>query len=399
MWYLILSLIIAIYLAINLVLPRILTSSQAIYIAQPIIWIILAIITFIIAKHEGLDILKYKKIRRWQLGKEPYHTAILLGGFHIAILVIAGLFFGFGENPNMINTQTFFIFLLYITTPVIGMEITRTYLIKKSTPYKKNITLMIAIIALFYMAIQIKTTEILTLNLSDPTILLEFIGKNIIPLFAVSLFASYLAYYGGAIAPISYLLIVKGFQTYSPLLPDLEWVFKAFIQVIVPTIGFLLIQSSIQDINLPSKIGRRISKRKDPTLGWLAIAVVALLIILFSFGYFGAKPTIISSGSMQPALEKGDMVLIEHVQLEDIGEGDIIQYKMGNIPTVHRVYDIQTKENGEILFITQGDANNEPDVEPVKPEQIQGKVVFNIPKIGWIPLSLKILANRLGLPI
>ena len=399
MWYLILSLLITAYIAINLVLPRILPSNTAIYIVQPIIWIVLAIITFILAKYEGLNIIKYKKIRRWQLGKEPYQTAIILGGFHIAVLVIGGLFFGFGENPNMINTQTFFIFLIYFTTPIIGMEISKTYLIKKSTPHKRNITFIIAIIALLYMLIQIKTTEILTLNLSDPTIILEFIGKNIIPLFAVSLFASYLAYYGGAIAPISYLLIVKGFETYSPLLPDLDWVFRAFIQVIVPTIGFLIIQSSIQEINLYPKIKRKISKSKDPTLGWLVIAIVALLIILFSFGYFGAKPTIISSGSMHPAIEKGDMVLIEHVKLEDIKEGDIIQYETGRIPTVHRVHEIQTKENGEILFITQGDANNEPDFEPVKPEQIQGKVVFNIPKIGWIPLSLKILANRLGLPI
>ena len=292
-----------------------------------------------------------------------------------------------------------FIFLIYIITPIIGMEFTRTYLIKKTTPHRRNLALIIAVVALIYMFIQIKTTELLTLNFSDPTIILEFIGKNIIPLFAVSLFASYLAYYGGAIAPIFYLSIVKGFQMYSPILPDLDWVIKAVIQVIVPTIGFLIIQSSVQEINLPRRITKRLSKRKDPMLGWLVIAVVALLIILFSFGYFGAKPTIISSGSMQPALEKGDMVLIEHVELKDIEKGDIIQYEMGRIPTVHRVKEIQTEENGEILFITQGDANRKPDVEPVKPDQITGKVVFNIPKIGWIPLSMKILANRLGLPI
>ncbi len=399
MWYLILGFLITVYLIINLVLPRIFSSNTAIYIAQPIIWIALAIITFILAKYEGLNILRYKKIRRWQLGKEPYQTAILLAGFHVAILVISGLFFGFGENPNMINIQTFFIFLIYITTPIIGMEISRTYLIKKTTPHRRNIALVIAIVALIYMFVQLKTTEILTLNFSDPTIILEFIGKNIIPLFAVSLFASYLAYYGGAIAPILYLSIVKGFQMYSPILPDLDWVLKAFIQVIVPTIGFLIIQSSVQEINFPRRINRRLAKRKDPMLGWLVIAVVALLIILFSFGYFGAKPTVISSGSMQPALETGDMVLIEHVELKDIEKGDIIQYEMGPIPTVHRVKDIKTEENGEIFFITQGDANRKPDVEPVKPEQIQGKVVFNIPKIGWIPLSMKILANRLGLQI
>jgi len=399
MWYIILTLVLGIYLTINLVLPKIVTGTTSSYIIQPILWITLAIITILIAKKEGLTIHKFKKIRRWQLGKEPYQAALLIGGFHVALLIIAGLLFGFGNSPNIITATTFFIFLIYITTPLIGMEFARSYFLKKSVNPRKNITLIIALVALLFMIIQISITDILLINPNEPVTIIKFLGENIIPLLAISLFASYLAYYGGAIASISYLLVIKSFEMYSPILPDIDWLLKAFIYIIVPTMGFLLIQSSIQETTLRTRLSRKLKRNKDPTLSWLAIAVVALFIVLFSFGYFGIQPSIISSGSMSPSLETGDIVVIDEIDISEIQIGDIIQYEMNGFDTVHRVYDITEDENGKMIFITKGDANNQPDIEPVNPDQIKGKSIFTLPKIGWVPLIIKSLVNKIGVKI
>jgi signal peptidase len=395
MWYLILTLITAIYLAINIALPKLVSGSTNSYILQPILWITLAIIAFLLARKEGINIIKYKKIRRWQLGKAPYQSGLLIGGFQIALLIIIGLIFGFGRSPNIITPSTFFIFLIYIITPIVGMELSRTYLLKKGSSPKKNITLQILLISLLYMIIQIKFTDFTTLDIQKPAMILQLVGETIIPLLTMSLFATYLAYYGGAIASISYLATVKIFEMYSPILPDVDWMIKAFVGILAPTVGFLLIQASIQEISLP----RKLSKKKDPTLGWVALAVVCLVLVLFSYGYFGVEPTAISSGSMRPTIETGDVVLIDEISINDIQKGDVIQYDMDGIPTVHRVYDIKQTEEKNLVFITKGDANNAPDVDPVKPEQIQGKAVFTIPKLGWIPLAIKMLANRIGFAI
>ena len=51
------------------------------------------------------------------------------------------------------------------------------------------------------------------------------------------------------------------------------------------------------------------------------------------------------------------------------------------------------------IFITKGDANSEPDVDPVMPDQVTGKVVFTIPKLGWIPIFFKTIFNNFGLNI
>jgi len=401
MWPIILTLLIGIYLIINLVLPSLFTGTIEAYVIRPILWIILAATTFLIAKQEGLNIWSYNKIRRWQIGKTPLHAGLLLGGFQISLLIMAGIFAGFGQNPNIITPTTFFIFLLYISSMLFGVELTRAYLIKKGTQNtRKSATLIIAFVAMLFIIIQIRLIDITTLSLAEPVELIRFMGEKIIPLLAMSLFASYLAFYGGALPALAYMGILKAFEFYSPILPDLSWITKAFIELIVPTIGFILIQQNIQEaFHIKKPINKHLKKR-DPTIGWAAVGIVALLLVLFSFGYFGVQPTVISSGSMQPAIGTGDIVLISEVPLDTLKEGDIIQYKMDNMSIVHRLHEIkELKEGSPLLLITKGDANNEPDVDPVTPEQVTGKVVFTIPKIGWIPIIIKSLFKEIGLNI
>jgi signal peptidase len=55
---------------------------------------------------------------------------------------------------------------------------------------------------------------------------------------------------------------------------------------------------------------------------------------------------------------------------------------------MHRVIEIQ-ETAGAKRFITKGDANDSPDVEPVIPQNVVGKVVVTIPKIGWVSIVVK----------
>lgn len=401
MWYIIVGLIIAIYTTINLVLPGTFGGVIESYVVRPILWITLAVIAFIIAKHEGLNIWSFKKIRRWQFGRTPLHAALLVGGFHISLLILAGLFAGFGKSPNLITLDSFFIFLIYIFSILFGIELSRTYLIKKGTQGRRNATLVIAFVAIFCMLIQIRLIDIVTLNPAETAEFIKFFGEKIIPLLAMSLFASYLAYYGGALSSIGYLAILSAFDMYSPILPDISWTAKALIGVLAPTVGFLLIQQSIQETHRHARPTRKLLKRRDPTIAWVGVALICLMLVFFSFGYFGVKPTIISSGSMQPSLEVGDIVVVSDVSIEDIKEGDIIQYEWNNFSTIHRVYKVHSlgEDTIPIMFTTKGDANNEPDVDPVMPEQITGKVVFTIPKLGWIPIFFKTIFSKVGFNI
>jgi len=400
MWYIILCLIVTIYLLTNILISGLFGSILGSYYLRPLIWIFLASITYIIARHEEINILYFKKIRKWEIGRNPFEAALLIGGFQISILIIAGLFIGFGESPYSHSILGIITNLFFIMSLLFGIELSRSYLIKKGTTTRGNITFVLGLVTILFMLIQISPAEFAVLNFSEPIASIKFIGEIIIPLLAMSLFASYLAYVGGAMAAIGYMGILKLFEWFSPVLPDIDWALAALIGTIAPAIGFLIIQNSIELTKPGAKRKRRKANTKDPTLGWTMVAIVSVLMIFFSFGYFGVQPTVIYSGSMKPDIDIGDIVIISDVSTDSIKEGDVIQFKNTNIsiPIIHRVYEID-KEGDTKLFITKGDANNNPDIDPIISGQIMGKAIFTIPKIGWIPITIKSLIGQIGFTI
>lgn len=92
---------------------------------------------------------------------------------------------------------------------------------------------------------------------------------------------------------------------------------------------------------------------------------------------FGFTTAVVASGSMSPALEVNDLILI---RTQDSYEpGDIITFQSGNSLVTHRV--VKETEAG---FVTRGDANNTADLEPVPLDDVVGKVVWQIPGAGAV---------------
>jgi signal peptidase I len=118
-----------------------------------------------------------------------------------------------------------------------------------------------------------------------------------------------------------------------------------------------------------------------------AILIVGIL-------YFGIQGTMflvlrtdsplraVSSNSMKPTFERGDMIVVKGVYSpNELKIGDIIVYQdLSGKPIVHRIVNIQDN-----IITTKGDANPSPD-SPITFEQVRGKVLFWIPRIGYISL-------------
>ncbi len=94
----------------------------------------------------------------------------------------------------------------------------------------------------------------------------------------------------------------------------------------------------------------------------------------------------ITSGSMWPALKKGDIILIKGVDKSELEIGDIIVYENERGFTIHRIVELDEK-----TLKTKGDANNISD-SPVEYEKIVGRTVnlfkkpFRIPKLGNVTI-------------
>lgn len=101
------------------------------------------------------------------------------------------------------------------------------------------------------------------------------------------------------------------------------------------------------------------------------------------------KIMIVQSGSMAPAIKTGSIVIIK--PSPDYKAGDIITfgpYSKTKVPTTHRIVEIK-EENGQTSYITKGDANNAPDDRKISKKDIIGKVLFDIPYLGYIVDSAK----------
>jgi len=92
------------------------------------------------------------------------------------------------------------------------------------------------------------------------------------------------------------------------------------------------------------------------------------------------------SPSMEPALHKGDLIIVRPCAPEDVQIGDIISYRIDppDVIITHRVRNILTELDGKqgLWFIAQGDANNVPDFEPVEASRLAGKYIMRLPGVG-----------------
>jgi len=91
---------------------------------------------------------------------------------------------------------------------------------------------------------------------------------------------------------------------------------------------------------------------------------------------FGFSPLIVLSGSMEPAIYPGDVVVIHEQAAGKYKVGDVATYLTGKTAFTHRII---SEENG--VYTLKGDNNNVAD-EFLTADKFEGKVLFHIPKIG-----------------
>lgn len=104
--------------------------------------------------------------------------------------------------------------------------------------------------------------------------------------------------------------------------------------------------------------------------------------------FLGYKPFIVLSGSMEPTILAGDLIITKMIDPETVATGDIIAFRADkNTVVTHRVTGVQTE--GGKTFLTKGDGNTGADAKTVSVEDIEGIYLSRFAGVGKFALFLQ----------
>lgn len=367
--YICIGIIILVYLLKN-------TSILSYKIMQMIILVInytVAIVLFRLPK----DRCSIRRSKR----EEIYLVAFLFATIYVLIYMGLGLIDGFGRSPYNHTWIGYLNNMLFLVGSILFYESLRSKILfnlSVSHTYIKILLISILLTLISFNIVQYK-------NLGSIKEIVYFLAENILPMLSRNILLCHMTMYGGIWASIIYIGIVDGIHWCVPVLPNLKWINQGLIGMMLPMFFIMVLEFICP---LYSRDIKRYKRDRENPATWIITSIVSIMIIWFAVGVFPIYPSAIATGSMKPYIDIGDVIILKRMELEDIVVGDIIQFDRDGMNISHRVCEIMIEDDVR-EFKTWGDNNKYPDSRLVKTNEIKGKVVYKIPKIGHLTLLVK----------
>ncbi len=132
-------------------------------------------------------------------------------------------------------------------------------------------------------------------------------------------------------------------------------------------------------------IVNQFNRRQNNMRKILTRALLCLAVLLTAAAALkGLRVYVVMSSSMEPGIKTGSLIITDTMKKEP-APGRIITFYTGTNRVTHRV--VRIEEDGTV--ITKGDGNPCEDPSPVKPDQIEGTVLFSVPAAGSVILMAR----------
>lgn len=126
-------------------------------------------------------------------------------------------------------------------------------------------------------------------------------------------------------------------------------------------------------------------------------AAVGILIAVVGPFVLGMRSLSVMSGSMEPAIQTGDVIVDEWIRPRDARVGDAITFNdpgRGNIVLTHRVVSI-AKRGDRVDFVTRGDANTGVETWSAPAAGRIGRVAYRVPHAGFLMVFTRTPGGKL----
>ena len=286
------------------------------------------------------------------------------------------MFLGFERNGYSLSLLNIFRNSFPILVVILVSEFFRFELNTKSENQKSLIVLSSILFILVDINIAMQVYDFS--NLND---LLEMAALVTLPSITKNILLTYFSLKFGFASTLIYQIIMELYIYLVPILPDFNIYLESIITFIYPLILLKITKLMLKADEKKEEVvkGKNISRFVN-----IFIILIMFVIVLLTSGIFKYYFLSIGSGSMTPNINKGDVVIVEKYnenELENIEKGDILVYKKENQVVVHRV--VEVNQGDEITFRTKGDNNDDEDAWIINEKDVIGIAKFRIPLVGY----------------
>ncbi|MDO5062406.1 MAG: signal peptidase I [Peptostreptococcaceae bacterium] len=307
------------------------------------------------------------------------------------IYLVAGFMLGvflkkLKATPYDISPLGLLVNVTTIFSALIAREMIRGYSLGTAWRHCKHKHLAVVLITMIMALTDINFAKIS--QIKDLEKLVVYLITDVGIVFAKNILTSVFVFYGGSISGILYLGIIEGFQKSFPFLPELSWLANGTIGI-----GFPIIYAMVVAENCKTDLEERRQEDPKDNMIYMGALFLSVMFAWFCVGVFSIYPSIILTGSMEPMIYPGDVVLIRKMQKEEeiyaLEKGDVINFDREGITITHRIEEVISDEAGNRSFKTKGDNNQSADETVVQPNDVNGIVVNVVPKVGMPILAIR----------
>ncbi len=314
-----------------------------------------------------------KLIRNYH--KEFSQTVFIISIIYFIIYYILGLIIGYSYNVYSTSFIGILRNIIVIVVPLLFREEVRSRFLFLN---KKKFGIFF--ITLFFIILELFSSTFFTYSNNEELFINLF--NIFLPIVLENILLTYLAFIGIRSTVYAYFIPMLISRYFIPITLDVDWFFALLFQLILVVVIFYV---SFNEYLWKEKRIYSYKTNKTNSVIYLFGVVLIVSFGLFVAGVFKYRPVAILTYSMEPIFTRGDAVIVEKLNKEEknkLKKGDIIQYQVDKTVVVHRIIKVK-KEDNKTVYILKGDNNNAKDPKPVYMEQIMGKVLFSIPKVGY----------------
>lgn len=300
-------------------------------------------------------------------------TVISYTMIFIILIYGLGIILGFARSYLVLDVKREILNIIPITIILVLSELLKKVAFSRCFDNTKIIIMFTTLIAAVLVLYEI---NIGALQSAEDKFI--FLCTIILPIMAQEFVCSYMTYKVSWIPSLIYKLVLNLYVYLLPIIPNLgDYLYSVFTFVLPFVIYFSVNKMVIKYEKIKGEF-----KKAYRYVHLIPLSLIIIIMVLLISGIFKYKLVAIASDSMKPVFARGDAVIYEKIDVEQLNEGDIIAFTKDNIIVTHRIEKIWKK--GDLYyFVTKGDNNNSIDAFRPTENNVLGRVICKFKYIGY----------------